>query len=177
MALLMGVMSISLAAQCKYDYQKADPLTGKIEFKTKLKQIAGINMNKGVANIGYCKASFSKSSRGEVLTLEIRYTNTYKQTTQFNTATDSLYVKFDNGSICALPLAINPSSIIGGSQLHTTETWTLNYTMNEQLKELLCGEFKVTFFRIRTSKFNTDIDQLQNDLGFLFRQCWKDELK
>jgi hypothetical protein len=176
-AFLLTIGSKGLFGQCDYDYRKTDPLTGDLEFRTKLERITGVTKNKGVANFAYCKAAFSRSSLGEELILEIRYTNTYKQTMMFRTDVDSLSIKFDDGSICSVKLTVAPSPLVLSSQVRTTVTWKLNYTLTDQLKELFRAGRKVVFMRIRTSKFNTDIDEFDMDLTATFRECWEEGTK
>ncbi|MBL7940748.1 MAG: hypothetical protein JNL43_15410 [Flavobacteriales bacterium] len=175
--IFLSFATLDVQGQCDYEYRKIDPLTNKTEFKTELKRIVGVTHLKGVAKIAYCKAAFAKSSRGEELTLEVKYTNTYKQSMLFQTNVDSLSVKFDDGSICALQLTVVPSSVILSSQVKTTVTWTLSYALTERFKEIARAGRKVVFMRIRTSKFNTDIDTMDEDLGAIFRECWQEDAK
>jgi len=173
MLMLLTLGSSGLFGQCDYEYRKADPLTNEMEFKTKWQRLSGNSKTKGVVKIAYCKASLAKSAKGDALILEVRYTDSYKKTMMFRTAIDSLRIKFDDGTIHALPMTVLPSSVLTGAG-GLSVTWTLTYRLTAELKTTLLAGRAAVFMRIDGSTFNTDIDTFENSLATIFKQCWEE---
>lgn len=158
-----------LCQDCKYQYHEKDPLTEVTVFLTKPIKLSKSVKKQERYKVKGLELSYEKGDEGYRMHLEFEFTERYDQTLLYNPSTDSLYAKFDDGSIITLPIVKTPNFSFEGPNLNARVE--LIYGLNEAFIDASKNDRKVTLLRVGGSNFDVDFTELEADLMRYFRDC------
>lgn len=154
--------------QCKYTYKQNDAITNETTFRTKPFVVAKKAERKGVYILKSAEAWFEKTSQGANIEFSISFKDKSGKSVMFSTLTDSLILKFEDGSVISLKMINMPSGATNG----IVHKWTLTYEMSEEVLAKLKSGAQVKAVRIMSTNFNMDISEFSNSITDKFLSCW-----
>jgi hypothetical protein len=163
-AVLSGVK-----AQCKYEYQEKDVITGKLTFQTKRFVLSKQEKKKELYDIRNIRARLGSNGSDPLLFIEFMVYNGYGKMLMLTSGTDSLLLKFEDGTVESAK--INKAPTITANQVGALLA-DISYPLTASIIQAFEKGLKVSALRITTGGFNIDVASVETDLAAKFKECW-----
>lgn len=165
----ISLLSVTVTlAQCKYDIEEKDVITGATVFKTKKISLSKGAKKKKTYSTGKITVRFEKTSDENILLLEYKVLESFGKPLMYIQGKDQLIIRYEDNSTETIDMVKAPSiAVIGGAGVTK-----LSFALTEKLMENLNKGNGIAAIRITSMMFDIDAGDLETNLVEEFKQCW-----